>query len=547
MNPIKRFFWALGGTLLAQSDTLIGTLVAKPLREQFHATAATRLGPPQQNNGRLASYRSMVRSSVDGCILEGSSSQAWAKYAIPKGLPAEASTRRLAVENEPHTVDDFDGEISSGYGKGTKTLLASETVMVKVGGKTFPSRLNYHFHEADVAGPHYDLVVENVAPGTKQWELHIPRGEFKGRYAFNTTTQGIIIVPMKDHCDIVAKPPYQLKPIEFLDQIALRPDRYEVTRKGDGSLGNVTIHKARAAFRSHREGANVYYDRLPGLEFVSNKSRCWSCRKLFPGPNQEGTQLQGELMHSDGVARVSGILNALPERARQTQELRGNVTYCAWDIKKFRGKDVSDLPYADRRTLLKKTIEEIRLFNKNWDLLDSPKRNETPRQFYDRVISDPRGLPYSEGVVIKDLADPSGETWFKVKHRDLEDFQVVSIHPSEPGTKYANSAAWMVVRDPVTGNEGKVGSFAVSDPQRQWIFDHRDELVGAVAKVSVMEKTETGLPRAGTFIEWHGDPRFGGAGSEMALYMYSEALAGGDPVEGERMKYRLISSAGWKK
>jgi len=66
---------------------------------------------------------------------------------------------------------------------------------VKIGTKMFLSRMNYHFHEADKAGPHFDLVVADVPPGTEQWELNIPRGDYKGRYAFITTEKGVIVIP----------------------------------------------------------------------------------------------------------------------------------------------------------------------------------------------------------------------------------------------------------------------------------------------------------------------------------------------------------------
>src|SRR5205085_1042944 len=106
----------------------------------------------------LWSYRAASQISQDGAVVDGASPQAWAKFALPKGSPNEGE-KRLAIENQPHTVDDFDGVIESGYGKGTKTLLSSETAVVKINGETFTGKVNYHYHDADKAGPHYDLVV----------------------------------------------------------------------------------------------------------------------------------------------------------------------------------------------------------------------------------------------------------------------------------------------------------------------------------------------------------------------------------------------------
>lgn len=485
-----------------------------------------------------------TRKTIDGAILGGVSSKAGAKYAIPKGLPT-GDSRSLAIENEPHEVDGFSGTIAEGYGKGEKTLLADEIVVIKIDGKTQLSRMNYHVHDAERAGLHYDLVVQDVPPGTKEWELHIPRGEFKGRYAFRQTDKGTIVVPMKDRGVQLPKPDYNLKTVEWLGSI--NPADHVIERKYDGSLANVSIDEAsRAAFRSHRDGGETYYDRLRAIEFLANKSPFFTLRRLDPGPQLSGTVLKGELVHTDGVARVSGILNSHPEKAAIVQEKRGAVDFYAWDVVKLQGKDVSKLPEWQRRELLESLIRKIRLYNKHWHVVER-YTGKDPVEFYDRVISDPRGLPFAEGIVVKPTEDPAGGRWFKIKNRDFTDLVVVSIQPSPIGTKYSNSVGVMVVEDPVSGGRGEVGSFAISDAERSWIWQHREELVGAVAKVSVQEMSVNGAPRAGVFHGWHPDPRYGGIGSEQALMMYAETTAGLDPHEAKRSLYAMKSAAGWRK
>jgi hypothetical protein len=318
---------------------------------------------------------------------------------------------------------------------------------------------------------------------------------------------------MTDEGVLLEKPAYSLKPEEMLASI--EPAKFIVERKIDGSLGNVVIKKNRAIFRSHRETGQPYFDRLPQLETLHNQSRLMTSRLLMPSPDLEGTVLQGELVHPDGASRVSGILNALPQNAQAIQKSRGPVEFYGWDVVKYKGRDVSRLPYAQRRALLEESVSEIRCFNKHWHVVDRMPEGMSPEAYYQKVINDPRGLPWSEGVVVKSITAPAGDVWLKVKRRDFEDFIVQEILPSPPGTRYANSMGVMVVEDPVTGNLGEVGSFAITDAERQWIFDHRTELVGAVAKVSVMEKTQAGAPRAGVFHSWHGDPRMGGMGTEI--------------------------------
>lgn len=494
-----------------------------------------------------ASAALVSERTVDGAIIGGFAARAGAKYAIPKGLPQQGS-RALAIENEPHEVDGYSGEITEGYGKGIKTLLADETVIVKIAGKSLVSRMNYHVHDADRAGLHYDLVVRDVPPGTKEWELNIPRGPYKGRFAFRETDKGMIIIPMKDRGVALPKPDYNLRSEDWLKSLPASDTRnYVIERKYDGSLSNTEISESfRAAFRSHREGGETYYDRLPALEFLTNQSPFATLRILDPGPNLAGTIIKGELVHKDGVSRVSGILNSHPEKARIVQEKRGPVEFYAWDVVLIKSRDVSKLPEWQRRELLESLVQQIRMYNKHWHIAERYDGND-PITFYRQIVSDSRGLPYSEGIVLKPKEDPVGGRWLKVKNRDFTDLIVVSISPSPPGTKYSSSAAVMVMEDPRTGTQGEVGSFAISDAERQWIYDHKDELIGAVAKISVQEMTQGNKPRAGIFHGWHPDPRYGGIGSEMALQMYADTTAGLDPEEGKRAMYAMKSAAGWRR
>jgi DNA ligase OB-like domain/ATP dependent DNA ligase domain len=463
----------------------------------------------------------LTERAVDGAILNGVvPSTAYAKYVIKKGLPKDGQ-RRLAIENEAHTVDDFSGVIKSGYGKGTKTLVFSGVVPVKVGDKSFFGKANIHLHNADRAGTHFDIVVEGVDPGTNQWEVNIPSGEFTGRYSFVKTSKGMIVVPMKDRGVLLPKPRYNLKPLAFLEKVQDANDRvvgnkvpYIVEWKPDGSLANVEIGEHRAVFRSHRESANSYYDKLPALEFLRNTSRFAIWRMAFPRFEQVGSVLKGELVHPDGVSRVSGILNSYPARAKQAQDIRGPVEFYAWDLVKLAGKDVSHLPYGDRRRLLEDLMYDVRFFNKHWHVVEACKPHGNVLDFYNKVINDPRGLPWSEGIVIKDALGDS--SWWKVKAWDDIDLEILpgGFVKGKDG-KYSDTLGALLCRDPHTGNLVTVGT-GFSDTERKWIWRHRKELDGTVIKANVFTQTEESF-RAPRFDGFHPDAR---TGSEFGLTMY---------------------------
>jgi hypothetical protein len=360
----------------------------------------------------------------------------------------------------------------------------------------------------------------------------------RGRYAFRQAFDKgqYLVLHLKDNSALVEKPDIHLKPEEFLKTVSHSVRPVSVEWKDDGSLANAAIHNLRAVYRSHRPEGEPYYDKLPAIEDVSNHSPVWLARKLFPGPEQEGTVLRGELHHSDGAARVGGILNALLEKSIRIQQERGPVEFYAWDIAKLKGRDVSQMPYGQRRELYEAVIAEIRQFNRHLHVVPAMPEGGDPVEFYHNIINDRRGLPFSEGVVVKyrDAVDQ----WFKVKANDTLDVRVTQC--LEGTGKFAGSLGAMVVEGP-TGAESEIGSFQLTNQQRQWIWDHRDMLTGQIAEVRAMKVNESGAVRAGVFVRFHPSR------SEAGLLMYSEGLAGGDPGESKATMYRLKSAAGWRR
>ena len=187
MNTLKRLGIALWRTLLDQGDLIAMQVLLPPVAgaiSKHVRLAVTGTHIPHEGPSRLASYRQAVTRTMDGAVLDGEAPGTWAKYAIPKGLPAEEGERRMAIENQAHSVEEKSFVIQEGYGKGTKTLVYAGTATYKIDGESHFGRVAVHFHQADNAGPHYDLVCEGVPAGTERWELALHNGPFKGRYAF---------------------------------------------------------------------------------------------------------------------------------------------------------------------------------------------------------------------------------------------------------------------------------------------------------------------------------------------------------------------------
>jgi hypothetical protein len=309
MNRLANLALSVGETLFHEAGRLLFGIAL--------GAAKQLLGTPQPlGTKHLAFPRAFQKKTVDGALRSGPrTEEEYAKFALKKGLPTEKRPRTLAVENAPHSVDDFNGVIEEGYGKGEKRLLYAGIGVIKVGGSRRLGKINVHAHKAEKAGPHYDFVAEGVDPHTESFEVNIANGVLKGRYAFRQAFEKnrYLVVRLKDNSVLVAKE-------EFLKTVSQSDRPVSVEWKDDGSLANAAIQNLRAVYRSYRPEGEPYYDKLPAIEDVSNRSPVWLARKLFPGPGQEGTVLQGELHHSDGAARVGGILNALPEKSIKIQQ-----------------------------------------------------------------------------------------------------------------------------------------------------------------------------------------------------------------------------------
>ncbi len=270
MNRLTNLALSVGETLFHEAGRLLFGIAL--------GAAKQALGTPQPlGTSQLAFPRALQRKTIDGALLAGPrTQQEYAKFALKKGLPTEQRPRRLAVENEPHSVDDFNGVIEEGYGKGQKKLIYSGTGVIKVGGTCQLGKINVHAHDAAKAGFHYDFVAEGVDPHTRSFEVNIANGVFKGRYAFRQAFQDnqYLVVRLKDNSVLVAKPDIHLKPPEFLNTLSDSCRPVSVEWKDDGSLANVAIHNMRAVYRSHRPEGEPYYDKLPGCQRTFPCLRC---------------------------------------------------------------------------------------------------------------------------------------------------------------------------------------------------------------------------------------------------------------------------------
>ena len=158
MNRLTNLVLSVSETLVHEAGRLLYGLALGKAKELLDTSEPT--GTPQ-----LALHRALQRKTVDGALLAGpQTSNEYAKFTLKKGLPTDQRPKTLAVENQPHSVDDFSGTIKEGYGKGEKRLIYSGTGVIMVGGSRQLGKINVHEHFAEKAGFHYDFVAEGVEP-----------------------------------------------------------------------------------------------------------------------------------------------------------------------------------------------------------------------------------------------------------------------------------------------------------------------------------------------------------------------------------------------
>jgi len=125
MNRLANLALSVGGTLVHESGRLLFGIALGRAKEL--------LGTPQPLGTRqLALNRALQKKAVDGALLAGPrTGKEYAKFTLKKGLPTDQRPRTLAVENEPHSVDDFNGVIKEGYGSCVSQPSAGRRVLLR--------------------------------------------------------------------------------------------------------------------------------------------------------------------------------------------------------------------------------------------------------------------------------------------------------------------------------------------------------------------------------------------------------------------------------
>jgi bifunctional non-homologous end joining protein LigD len=153
----------------------------------------------------------------------------------------------------------------------------------------------------------------------------------------------------------------------------------------------------------------------------------------------DGTVLDGEMVflcasdlpkEEGGRSKyVTSIMGSLPEEAVRKQIERGWLRYVVFDCLRYKGKEITPLPYRNRRECAETAVKEWG--NPFAELAITA--NGDKHLFYDTIVQEHGG----EGVILKRLdamyGDKSG--WVKVKKTATADCVIMGFVPAKEMSK----------------------------------------------------------------------------------------------------------------
>jgi bifunctional non-homologous end joining protein LigD len=377
---------------------------------------------------------------------------------IKNGEPFSVGRGRMSllIKQPDHTAAyaDFEGTIPSGYGKGSVTKVVDEKILIT---KARNDELQFLLGNQKITiftvpdggvGPIHqsDGWAMNASVSTTAKTKPLP----KGKYA----------VP---HMDRILK--------------LVSSGNYVAQEKIDGSNFTMTISKdGQKNLVSHR--ISVTGDNIDRRFRIFDPG--------FYGTLPPDTVLQGEVWHSKGPYMTAGMLNASPMESFLKQKAEGSLKWKAWDIARINGKDVSHLPFKERRRILESVGIKYHIPVAKQYHVGNEKQLKT-------ALADAM-RNHGEGLVLKHTDMLYGGEKFpmvKVKPTIIKNARIVGFTEGE-GKHQGRLGALTVISLDDHNQRAQVGT-GFTDAEREYIWKHRKDFTNQVVEVELMQETETSL------------------------------------------------------
>ncbi len=387
----------------------------------------------------------------------------WAANSLPK--PGDST---YVVEQPVHSLEyfDFKGEIPEGYGAGKVDIHDRGKVEVV---KSSPGHISFNTYRG--YGPE-EYTLHRI--GDKMWKL------------YNRT-------PSKDKLDLpLYRPDYKETKMDHVSHFG---DDYIMSAKIDdahqlfhfGKSGDPIRALSYRESKRHPSGLIEHTHKLDLPEVPKELANTVARGGIYAIDKRTGVAMQNALL--------GGLLNSNVWKSREQQKELGKLKTVIYDIEKYKGKDVSDLPYEDKLALL---IE----INKEVPHLAIPAMAHSKEE-KDRLLKEIREGKHpetSEGVVLQHLKESRPP--IKAKIFQEHDVYIKGFFSGEGKYKDVGVGGFYYSHTPDGEIAGKVGT-GLSDELRKDMHRNQEKYKDAVAVVTAQEKYSSGALRVPAFKNWH--------------------------------------------
>jgi len=384
----------------------------------------------------------------------------WALHAeLPK--PGE---RSWAIQQPTHTIKymDFKGKIEDGYGKGDVALIDRTKTEIR---NAQPGHVSFNIYRGQ--GPE-EFTLHQI-DGTK-WLLYnrtftrdkLPSFPNRGKYkstnidAIDTSNEDELVSAKVDDAGAFFYLPKG-------QQIRAISTRKPTTR---GVIEHT--HKIPTLFNTYAP-VEVHDTLLRGGIYAKNT---------------ESNEL-------------GGLLNSNVWKSREGQR-DNKLIPLIYDVVRFRGKDVSSAPYADKLEILKKVVQAVPGFQIPHFATTKEEKEKLIRDVKDGMHPETR-----EGVVVWNL-NKEGMPPTKAKLVEEHDVFVRDTFPGEGKYRDKGVGGFTYSHTPDGPIAGRVGT-GLSDALRKDMHANPSKYLGLVAKVTAQDKFDSGALRVPVFKGWHLD------------------------------------------
>lgn len=402
-------------------------------------------------------------------------------WAIPKARLPDPGRSVLAIPQPTHTKEyatTFGKEkrqrIREGYGKGTVRIKALEEVDV------------YHSRSDDAEGTRLRF---NVYKSTGPEEYAIVRTS-GGQDLLVNKTKSRERLP---HLDIGSKPKTKDKAVANIDL-----DNVEevMLPKYDGAhtlldlkdAGRIPRLYSYREPKKHTSGVIEHTHKVPLL-----------LETRVP-KELKGTVLRTETVAVDSKGKaipakdIAGMLNAtVPNSRKRQEELDATLRPIIFDIDRYRGKDVRDLPYSARYELMREVHDSLGL-----PITEMATTRLEKKKLLSKIKAGKHPLT-TEGVVLRPLNTEGLAS--KSKFRPDYDVYVREIFEAKPKTRAGGFEYSWTPTGPIAGRIGTGFDHATARD----MLANPDRYIGRAAKVEAEQRYRSGALGKPAFKEWHID------------------------------------------